>query len=234
MTKLISSIKKSLALLAALLLSASAAYAAPSPIDTAAPCTLTLVCTYSGAPLSSVQVRLYRAADADAHMRFALTGAFAASGVSLDGLTDAAAFSRTASVLAEYAAENKLTPEYTAAAAADGRLTFSALTPGLYLVVVNPFSAASGTYSAAPFLAALPEADPAGNAWMYSVSVSPKIEYKPTPTPAPTVQPYPPYPIYDRLPQTGQLRWPVPVLAVTGLALAALGVWLMRRKTHDR
>ena len=110
MTKLISSIKKSLALLAALLLSASAAYAAPSPIDTAAPCTLTLVCTYSGAPLSSVQVRLYRAADADAHMRFALTGAFAASGVSFDGLSDAAAFSRTASALAEYAAENKLTP----------------------------------------------------------------------------------------------------------------------------
>lgn len=234
MTKLISSIKKSLVLLAALLLPVSAAYAAPGPINTAAPCALTLVCAYSGVPLSSVQVRLYRAADVDAYMRFAFTGAFAASGVSLDGLTDAAAFSRTASALAEYAAENKLTPEYTGAAAADGRLTFSVLTPGLYLVVVNPCSAASGTYSAAPFLVALPEPDPVGDAWMYSVFVSPKIEYKPTPTPAPTAQPYPPYPIYGRLPQTGQLRWPVPVLAVTGLVLAALGVWLMRRRTHDK
>ncbi len=39
----------------------------------------------------------------------------------------------------------------------------------------------------------------------------------------------------DRLPQTGQLNWPVPVLVVFGLALISVG-WILRfgRKDHER
>ena len=51
-------------------------------------------------------------------------------------------------------------------------------------------------------------------------------------SPVPTATPSPTYPLYGRLPQTGQLNWPVPVLALAGLALVAVGVWLTRRKAH--
>ena len=35
------------------------------------------------------------------------------------------------------------------------------------------------------------------------------------------------------LPQTGQLNWPVPVLAGGGIALVAAGLWLSRKRRHD-
>mgnify|MGYP002226451108 CR=1 FL=1 len=33
--------------------------------------------------------------------------------------------------------------------------------------------------------------------------------------------------------QTGQLLWPVPVLAGGGIALVAAGLWLSRKRRHD-
>ena len=70
---------------------------------------------------------------------------------------------------------------------------------------------------------------------------------KPTPTPAqPAVTPVPeppaettvilppaePEPV-ETLIQTGQLLWPVPVLAGGGIALVAVGLWLSRKRRHD-
>jgi len=60
---------------------------------------------------------------------------------------------------------------------------------------------------------------------------SPTPVVTPTPLPTPTVPPYiPPYPI---LPQTGQLWWPVPVLAGLGLVLLLLGMILDRRQEDE-
>ena len=158
MTKLISSIKKPLALLAAVLLLAcmpAAAYAVPA-VDTAAQCALTVRCAYASAPLGGVSVRVYRAADADANMRFTLAPAFAASGVDLAAMTGAAQWSSAAAALAKYAQETKLTPEYSGKTDASGALALSALTPGLYLVVTDAYTDNSGVYSAAPSLVAVP------------------------------------------------------------------------------
>ena len=70
---------------------------------------------------------------------------------------------------------------------------------------------------------------------------------KPTPTPAqPAVTPVPeppaettvilppaePEPV-ETLIQTGQLLWPVPVLAGGGIALVAVGLWLSWKRRHD-
>ena len=122
MTKLISSIKKPLALLAAVLLLAcmpAAAYAVPE-VDTAAQCALTVRCAYASAPLEGVSVRVYRAADVDANMRFTLAPAFADSGVDLAAMTGAAQWSSAAAALAKYAQETKLTPEYSGKTDASG------------------------------------------------------------------------------------------------------------------
>lgn len=79
----------------------------------------------------------------------------------------------------------------------------------------------------------------------------PYVPDKPTPKPAPTpaqpaVTPVPeppaettvilppaePEPV-ETLIQTGQLLWPVPVLAGGGIALVAAGLWLSRKRRHD-
>lgn len=54
------------------------------------------------------------------------------------------------------------------------------------------------------------------------------VEIEPTPTPAPV----PEEPAVPTLPQTGQLNWPVPVLAGAGLALFAAG-WVLRYGKKD-
>ena len=166
MTKLISSIKKPLALLASVLLLAcmpAAAYAVPA-VDVTAQCALTVRCAYASALLGGVSVRVYRAADADANMRFTLAPAFADSGVDLAAMTGAAQWSSAAAALAKYAQETKLTPEYSGKTDASGALALSALTPGLYLVVTDAYTDNGGVYSAAPSLVALPGLNAAGDA----------------------------------------------------------------------
>lgn len=82
----------------------------------------------------------------------------------------------------------------------------------------------------------------------------PYVPDKPTPTPKPVDQPgeitviRPPTPSAEMpdevipaaepepvgtLIQTGQLLWPVPVLAGGGIALVAVGLWLSRKRRHD-
>ena len=65
----------------------------------------------------------------------------------------------------------------------------------------------------------------------------PYVPDKPAPTPSaempdeviPAAEPEP----VGTLIQTGQLLWPVPVLAGGGIALVAVGVWLSRKRRHD-
>ena len=58
--------------------------------------------------------------------------------------------------------------------------------------------------------------------YIYDVDADPKVELTKAPQPTPTPTPKPP-----TLAQTGQLNWPVPVLAIIGLCLFSLG-WLLR------
>ena len=98
-----------------------------------------------------------------------------------------------------------------------GRAVFSNLTPGLYLVVQT--GKVKGYQPVAPFLAAMPLSE--GNGWTYDIEARPKVAPEPRPTtPGGGGGGKPP------LIQTGQLNWPVPVLAVSGILLFSLG-WAM-------
>lgn len=97
----------------------------------------------------------------------------------------------------------------------DGKVTFSGLMPGLYLLVQT--EAASGYELIAPFLVSLPVYEADG--YHYDVDASPKFQLSAIPT-----QPQP------SLPQTGQLNWPVPVLGISGLILFLLGLLLQRSR----
>ena len=102
-----------------------------------------------------------------------------------------------------------------------GTVTFSNRELGLYLIRQR---AKSGYYeSITPFVVTVPMNSDSG--WVYDVTASPKVG---TVTPKDTA-----YKSVRRLPQTGQLNWPVPVLAVSGIALFSLG-WAMTKDKHEK
>ena len=122
--------------------------------------------------------------------------------------------------------EKKLTPVTAdpVTVGKDGKATFSDLTFGLYLVVQK--TAASGYGKTKPFLVSLPylyEGE-----YQYDVASQPKTdlerEVKPTAPPSSGGG-------GGKLPQTGQLWWPVPVLACAGLGCIAVGLF---RRREDR
>jgi len=109
----------------------------------------------------------------------------------------------------------------------DGKVVFSDLDPGLYLIIQT--KASDGYELLKPFLVSIPMNE-AGN-YIYEVNVEGKFELCKEPkspvspaTPGPTD---PVDPDDPTLPQTGQLNWPVPVFTVLGLLLFAIG-WLLR------
>ena len=122
--------------------------------------------------------------------------------------------------------EKKLTPVTAnpVTVGKDGKATFSDLTFGLYLVVQK--TAAPGYGKTAPFLVSVPYLY--ADEYQYDVTSQPKTdlerEVKPTAPPSSGGG--------KKLPQTGQLWWPVPVLACAGLGCIAVGLF-RRREAKD-
>lgn len=210
--------------------------------------------------------------------------------------------------LEDYIEENNISADKTGTTGTNGHAVFSSLDPGVYLVIVT--QQPKGYEIMSPFLVTVPKLDKDGH-MNYSVTVEPKIEPSPRPTPsatpgptspptpgptnpppvrtpeptnpppgptdpppatpAPSTTPAPPAtpaptdpppqpteppritnrpsptPTPDqavlgmrrrrgwekgvlgrrRLPQTGTLQWPIPVLAGTGILLFFIG-WMRR------
>ncbi len=106
----------------------------------------------------------------------------------------------------------------------NGQAEFKKLPLGLYLVVQK--DAAAGYFPITPFLITVPISD--GDEWVYDVDATPKIDIEREP------QPENP-PIKPNIPQTGQLKWPIPVLTISGIVFFALG-WILcfrRRNKKD-
>lgn len=100
---------------------------------------------------------------------------------------------------------------------------------GLYLV--TQYGTAKGYSKVNPFLITVPLKD--DGKWIYDVNASPKVEFEKTTTPgsastAPSNEP--------ELPFTGQLTWPIPVLAISGIILFVVGFMLYssRRKKDEK
>lgn len=158
--------------------------------------------------------------------RFVLTEDFAGSGVSLDDPEDAA----LAGLLAEYA-EGQGLEGVTLAIGEDGSWKAEGLSCGLYLIVQD--QAAEGYMVISPFLASIPFYDESSGSWVYDTDAQPKMETVTAEDPPEEDVPEEEEPAVPsgKLPQTGQLNWPVPVLALAGMVLFALG---RRMKRKDR
>lgn len=95
-----------------------------------------------------------------------------------------------------------------------GVCKFETMSTGLYLIIQE--RASTGYSKLSPFLVSVPYME--DGTYRYSVTAKLKTELEKEPQPTkPT--PIPP----GKLPQTGQLNWPVPVLALCGLGFLACG-----------
>lgn len=150
----------------------------------------------------------------DGNYRFVLTEDYRDCGVSLDDLEAA----DMAQDLASYTKSGQLKGTEVMIGD-DGRAFAEGLELGLYLIVQT--EEAEGYEAAAPFLVSVPMNEE--GAYIYNVDATPKLSTLTEKEPEPS-KPAPPSD--SLLPQTGQLNWPVPVLAVLGLCLILLGYTL--------
>lgn len=193
------------------------AYAHEVP-DTSRKGTVSVAMTYDGSAVPGGTLMLYRVGDVGAdngNYYFSLAGDFAGSNVSLDNLESP----ELAVSLGEYATSNHLNG-VTVGIGNDGIGMIGDLTPGLYLVVQT--KAADGYEAVMPFLVSVPMNE--NGTYVYDVDASPKVELKKEHKITTTT---PPVPSNPTLPQTGQLKWPVPVLAILGLCMLLAG-WALR------
>lgn len=99
-----------------------------------------------------------------------------------------------------------------------GQAEFSRLACGIYLIV--QIESATDYTALSPFIVSIPLLE--GDEYIYDVDASPKtgtVAKNPTKPDKPTTPD-------ERIPQTGQIWWPVSVLALAGLLLVILGMKL--------
>ena len=218
---------KKIALLALAMMLCFSAMAAEFSMDKTGSITLTIQ-TAQGVKVENAVIELYRVGDPkieNAALKFELTGEFAETGVSLSDLNAAG--------LADALAAAAKNPVASATTGADGVVKFDDLSVGLYLVKQNGFAAQMYFSEIAPFIITIPMTNAEGNGWDYDIEAGPKVNVlpKPTATPAPTTTAKPD----ASLPQTGMLRWPIPVMGVCGLVLFSLGwaLCFMKKNSKD-
>lgn len=112
----------------------------------------------------------------------------------------------------------------------DGKAAFADLPVGLYVVWQDTADATEGLFPIQPFLISVPLFRDGA----YELDVLAKPKNAPETIPPETTAPPKPD---ETLPQTGQLNWPVPVLAISGAVLFILG-WILftkgKRMSHEK
>ena len=172
---------------------------------------ISITTTYEGGIVAGGSMTRYRVADVHvengATHSFRFTKEYESCGLALEDLNNA----DLARLLAEFTTQQGFAGEKREINH-EGQVQFADLEVGLYLMVQE--DPAKDFKAINPFLVSVPGME--GSRYIYDVDASPKLgmEHEPTPPPPPD------------LPQTGLNKWPVPVLAIAGLLLAALGAVL--------
>ncbi len=255
--KKISAVLSVLTALLMLSISVPAYAAADTPsldLDEYGSISVTLYSDENECAVTDGELSVYEIADLyldDGNMAYELTDDFASSGISLDDIEDTA----LPEEISKYIEANDIDPLETVEVDEDGFLEFLDLAPGLYLVTQSTLS--EGYYAIEPFLVTVPQADADG--WIYDVDATPKTEVIPdeddtdddngnqssgspnssgnfgnnnsggsgnsgnsgSSGSSSSDQ--------SKLPKTGQLNWPIPVLAVLGIVFIIAGYVLVRK-----
>ena len=201
------------ALLAALYgMSISYAHEIPDETRTG---TITVEMQYDSQPVTSGTLAAYRVGqiqEENGNYYFVNTEAFEA----FEGELEEPYTQELAQALADCAKKHNI-PSTATVENVTGKTVFDSLDLGLYLIVQT--KAAPGYEPLNPFLVSVPLWEEGH--YQYEVSAKGKFELKQSPKPEEPVTPTDP-----KLPQTGQLNWPVPILVISGLCLILLG-WIL-------
>lgn len=171
-----------------------------------------------GAAVTSGTLTLYQVANI-VDNEYVYTDEFSQCSVSLDDITKTS----LASNISTFVDENSISGT-TICVGNDGTVVFSDLKLGLYLVVQTV--ASEGYHTISPFVITIPYEE--DGVIVYNVDASPKVGVlKKTDKTTTTTEP--------KLPQTGQLNWPIPILAISGIVLFGIGLILTtnRKKQYS-
>ena len=185
---------------------------------------LSITFSVSGEPISDGnEVGIYKVADAveDEGYKFVYRGAFAEAGEMPENLDTV---NEELALKLEKIAEDRNVPMYTSSQKLDenGKVTFSDLEVGLYLIVhtkkteITLKDKTKVVYTINPFLVSIPQNK--DGKLIYDVASKPKVSPEKKVTP-PKKTPPP-----KRIPQTGQLWWPVMALSVAGAVSVTFGL----------
>ncbi|MCI6044665.1 hypothetical protein MR857_15345 [bacterium] len=188
---------------------------------------------YKGNAVSGGNLTIYHVGDVqedNGDFFFDCSGDFVDCGYSLENVESP----ELANQLAEYADTHNIKGK-TKTIAQDGTVIFEKLKPGLYLFIQT--EAAEGYEKVSPCLVTVPLT--VDGKYTYDVDASPKMELtkKNQSSPGtPGGSKTPSVSTGSRLPQTGQLNWPIPVLAVSGILFFVVG-WILkygkRKNSHE-
>jgi len=171
---------------------------------------------FDGVPLDGGSLTLYRVGQVAGNGgQFTLVEPLQKENPSLENLQDPA----LARKLAELSEKLGLDP--ITVPVKKGSCVFPDLELGLYVVAQRPGEEVPGYAPIDPFLISLPQWK--DNAYLYDLTAAPKVPLEPAPTEEPTEETEPTVDESADLPQTGQLNWPVPLMAILGLAFFGLG-----------
>ena len=188
----------------------------------------TMAC--EGSSVGGGCVVLYQVGDVvsdDGNYAFVLTEEFAASEESLEDVSSTV----LAETLAAYALEMSC-EGITVDVEDDGTWVASELELGLYLV--DQYEPADGYEAISPFLVSVPSYDEAAEEYVYDTDAEPKMSLLSVVEDEPEEEVEEEVPVYTMLPQTGQLNWPVPILAIAGTVLFSVGYNVRRGDPEKR
>lgn len=217
-------------LILSLLLSCGTGAAAVEHPDFDRKGSISITMTHKGEPVSGGKLTLYRVGaptvDDDWNYSFVYTETFASCEVPIDDPST----EKVAKALADLINRRSI-PGTGKTISKQGTVRFDDLEVGLYLLV--QYIPAYGYNIVSPFLVSVPQYQEEDGQYIYEVDASPKVELEPRETTKPTESTTPKG---DKIPQTGQVNWPVPVLTAGGLLLLLLGHFLRssdRKKRHE-
>lgn len=173
---------------------------------------ITFIVDYENEPVDGGSLTLYRVGDIvenNGDYSFALIEKLDDEKTALDNLEDPQLARDLAVKVAEAELKGITEP------VKEGEAVFAEVEPGLYVVVQN--EAAEGFEKMSPFVISMPKFE--NGTYVTDIKAEPKPSLEKAPE-------KPEKPQDPTLPQTGQLNWPVPVLAVGGVMLFALG-WVI-------
>ena len=185
---------------------------------------ITITMTYNGEPVPGGTLALYRVGivqENDGNYTFEPVTALQSVITKFGDIQSRKLAETLAKAVAEREDEEKkeIFDERTADIGRCGIAKFCGLEPALYLVVQK--KAAPGYSCISPFLVSVPYFHE--DAYIYDVTSDPKTALEQHPTPQRC----------DRLAQTGQLWWPVPLLVCGGLVCVAVGLIRRRRGQNE-